>query len=148
MIAIEAIRFNHDTNVAHADGLNLRKNVTDFIHTPEWRRFVSVNPEDSRAAYAIAPTKHKTITIEVSLSSADPGAAFAEVRVKNHVKARPINFINGKTGFLTFELLDPPVSHGRVGLWDLEWRWEYRQTPHHPWHHFVRVRRTHLEARG
>lgn len=140
MVAIEAIKFNHDTNAAITDGLNLRKNATLFINIPEWQRFVSVNPEDSRAAYAVATTKGKTITIEVSLSFTDPGAAFAEVRVEHHVKARPVNFINGKTGYITFELVDPPVSHGRVGIWDLEWHWEYRQTPHQPWHHFATTR--------
>src|SRR5215469_5189287 len=124
MIAIEAIKFNHDVSAATTDGLNLRKNATQFIGIPEWQRFVSVNPEDSRAAYALMPTKGKTTTIEVSLSSTDPGTAFAEVRVEHHVKARPINFINGKTGYLTFELVNPPTSHGCIGIWDLDWHWE------------------------
>src|SRR6267143_4080557 len=101
MVAIEAIKFNHDPASATKDALNIRKNATQFIGVPEWRRFVSVNPEDSRAAYSVATTQGKPITIEVALSSTDPGAAFVEVRVKNHVMARPVNFINGKTGFVT-----------------------------------------------
>ena len=128
MIAIEAIKFNHDVNASNTDGLNLRKNRTQFINVPEWQRFVSVNPEDSRAAYAIAPTKGRTITIEVSLSCTDPCVAFAEVRVKHHVKARPINFINGKTGYLTFELVNPPSAHGRVGIWEEHVPAPYRRT--------------------
>src|SRR2546427_13084723 len=102
MIAIESITFNHDTSAATHDALNIRKNATQIISVPEWRRFICVNPEDSRAAYAVAPTQGKAITIEVSLSSTDPSIAFVEVRVDNHVKARPVNFINGKTGFVTF----------------------------------------------
>lgn len=47
MFAIEAIKFNHDTNAAVNDALNIRKNATQFVAIPEWRRFVSVNPEDS-----------------------------------------------------------------------------------------------------
>jgi hypothetical protein len=140
MVAIEAIKFNHDTGAVTTDGLNLRKNASQFINIPEWQRFVSVNPEDSRAAYAVVATKGKTITIEVSLSCTDPSTAFVEVRVEHHVKARPVNFINGKTGYVTFELESPPVKHGRVGIWDLEWRWEYRQAPHHSWHHFATTR--------
>jgi hypothetical protein len=140
MIAIEAIKFNHDANAAAKDALNIRKNAAGFISIPEWQRFLCVNPEDSRAAYAVATTKGKTITIEVALSSTDPGSAFEEVRVKRHVKARPVNFINGKTGFVSFELIDPPVARGCAGMWDVEWHWEHRLTPHHPWHYFATTR--------
>jgi hypothetical protein len=84
MVAIEAIKFNHDTNAGTKDAFNIRKNATQFISIPEWRRFMCVNPEDSRAAYAVVPTKGKPITIEVALSSTDPGAAFIEVRVEHH----------------------------------------------------------------
>lgn len=40
MIAIEAIKFNHDDNSATHDALNIRKNATQFVHVPEWRRFI------------------------------------------------------------------------------------------------------------
>ena len=140
MIAIEAIKFNHNDNSATHDALNIRKNVTQFVHVPEWRRFINVNPEDSPAAYAVGPTQGRTITIEVALVSDDPGISFIEIRVENHVKARPINFINGRSGFVTFELINPPVSHGRVGIWDLDWHWEYRLAPPHPWHYFDTTR--------
>src|SRR5262249_3864146 len=100
MIAIEAIKFNHDSNSATGDALNIRKNATQFVSVPEWRRFISVGPEDSRAVYAVAPARGKTVTIAVSLSSTDPSSAFVEVRVRGHVKARPVNFINGQTGFV------------------------------------------------
>jgi hypothetical protein len=63
-----------------------------------------------------------------------------EVRVPDHVKARAVNFTNGKTGFVAFELIDPPVARGRVGLWDVTWRWEYRLGPHHPWREFAVTR--------
>jgi len=140
MIAIEAIKFNHNHNSATHDALNIRRNVTQFVHVPEWRRLISVNPEDSPVAYGVAPTHGHTITIEVSLLTDDPSAAFIEVRVENHVKARAVNFINGKTGFVTFDLINPPVSHGHIGIWDLHWRWEYRFGPHHHWHYFDTTR--------
>src|SRR5262245_15675494 len=90
MFAIEAIKFNHNSNSAASDALNVRKNASQFVNIPEWRRFISVNPEDSRAVYAVAPAKGKTVTIAVSLSSTNPGSAFVEVRVRGHVKARPV----------------------------------------------------------
>ncbi|MBI1787477.1 MAG: hypothetical protein HYR60_07995 [Acidobacteria bacterium] len=140
MVAVEAIKFNHDSNSAAKDALNIRKNAAQFISVPEWRRFLSVNPEDSRAAYAVAPTQGKTIAIQVSLSANDAGLGFVEVRVEHHVKARPVNFTNGQSGFVVFELIDPPIAHGRVGIWDVEWHWEYRLGPYHPWHHFSTTR--------
>lgn len=140
MIAIESIKFNHNPTSATHDAFNIRRNATAFVHVPEWRRFISVNPEDSPAAYAVAPTQGNVITIEVSLLTDDPGLAFLEVRVEHHVKARPVNFANGKSGFLSFELINPPVALGHVGIWDLEWHWEYRLSPHHPWWHFGTTR--------
>ncbi len=140
MIEIEAIKFNHELGAATHDALNVRKNATQSISVPEWQRFICVNPEDSRAAYAVEPTKGKLVSIEVSLSSSDPGIAFVEVRVRNQVKTRPVSFINGKTGFVAFELIEPLVTHGRVGLWDVEWHWEYRLGPQHSWRHFATTR--------
>ena len=140
MLAVEAIKFNHNTGAATEDALNIRKDLTQFISVPEWRRFICVNPEDSRAAYAVRPTHNKSITIEVSLSSTDPRIAFVEVRVEHQVRARPVNFVNGASGFCAFELIDPPVARGRVGISDIEWHWEYRLGPQHPWHHFAITR--------
>jgi hypothetical protein len=140
MIAIEAIKFNHDTNAGTHDALNIRQNATQFTSVPEWRRFICVNPEDSRAVYAVAPTHGHPITIEVALSSTDPSVAFIEVRVAHHVKARPVHFVNGQTSFVAFELINPPSAHDRVGIWDVEWHWEYRHGPYHPWHHVAITR--------
>lgn len=140
MIAIETITFNHDPAAATHDAINIRKNAGETVHIPEWRRFISVNPEDAPAAYAIEPTKVNTVTILVSLSSTDPGIAFVEVRVEHHVRARPVNFVNGNSGPIIFELIDPPTARGQVGLDDLTWHWQYRLSPHHNWHRFDTTR--------
>src|SRR5260370_831639 len=79
------------------------------------------------------------MSIEVSLSTTDPSAAFIEVRAEHHVKARPVNFVNGQTGFVSFKL-DLPLAHSSVHVRDVEWHWEYRLGPHHPWHHFAVTR--------
>ena len=140
MIEIEAIVFNRHPNAATHDAINIRRNASNFISVPEWRRFICVNPEDSRVAYAILPTKGKTVRIEVSLISKDPSLTHVEVRAREHVKRRAVKFINGKTGFVPFELIKPPTVHGGVGLWDVEWHWEYRLGPHRRWHHFQTTR--------
>jgi hypothetical protein len=140
MIAIEAITFNHDAAAATNDAINIRRNAGETVVTPEWRRFISVNPEDSPAAYAIAPAKGNDLTILVLLSSTDPGMAFVEVRVEHHVRARPVNFVNGSTGPVAFELIHALASNGRVGIWDVTWRWEYREHPHNSWRQFDTTR--------
>jgi hypothetical protein len=63
-ITLEAIKFNHDSSSASNDALNLRRNATDFVPVPEWQRGVSVNPEDSPAAYSIQDTQGQTLTIK------------------------------------------------------------------------------------
>jgi len=140
MIEIEAIQFNYNPSAATHDALNIRKNATQTVTIPEWRRFASVNPEDSPAAYSVASAKGNIISIQVSLSCSDPAIASAEVRVPHHVKTRSVAFAGGVTGFVPFELIDPPVSHGRVGISDVDWHWEYRLPAHHHWHPLTTTR--------
>ena len=140
MIAVETIEFNHDPGAATHDAMNIRKNATQSVTLPEWRRFACINPEDSPAAYSVASTKGHPITIHVSLSCTDPAIHSAEIRVPHHVKVENVHFTGGVSGVVPFELIDPPVTHGRVGVWDLDWRWEYRVPPHHHWHHLADTR--------
>jgi len=139
MIAVEAVTFNHDPGAATHDALNIRRNANQTVHIPEWRRFISVNPEDSPAAYALGPTKGNPLTILVSLRSIDPGLAFVEVRVERHVDARAVNFVNGATGPVAFTLESAALPH-RVGIRDVTWHWEFRLGPHHEWHRFDTTR--------
>ena len=64
--------------------------------------------------YAVEPTKGRPVRIQVSLSSTNPSVAFIEVRVRRHVHKRAVNFTNGKSGFVVFELIDPPAARGRA----------------------------------
>src|SRR5437763_17031640 len=80
MLAVEAVAFNHNPGAATHDALNIRRNASQTVHIPEWRRFISVNPEDSPAAYALGPTGGNPLTIIVWLRSTDPSLAFVEVR--------------------------------------------------------------------
>lgn len=73
-VRLEAIRLNHDPASATADALNIRRNATDFVDVPEWRRGISVNPEDAPAAYALAETQGHTLTIQAQLRGTGPHA--------------------------------------------------------------------------
>src|SRR5262245_39725849 len=85
MIELEAIAFNHDPATATHDALNLRRNATEWIAVPEWRRARSVTPEDSPAAYALARVAGQAVTIQASFSCDDPSITIAEVRARDNV---------------------------------------------------------------
>lgn len=66
-VQLDAIKFNHDSATVHNNAINIRKNASDFIEVPEWRAGISVNPEDSPAAYAKKETAGNTLTIQARL---------------------------------------------------------------------------------
>jgi hypothetical protein len=79
-IVLKAIKFNHDTGSAAGDAINIRRNATTFVTVPEWQEGVSVNPEDSCAAYAKSSIGSNSVTIHVNVGRTgdDPGSV--EVR--------------------------------------------------------------------
>lgn len=133
MITIDEIKFDSRSPDARRSIVNVRQNAIRFLGKPRWRRTECVNPEDSRVVYALKSARSKKLTIEASFTSAFDGAGRAEVRVQHHVKARHIRFKNGKSGFIRFELINPLTRYGRIGVWDTEWKWEYRNKHHRGW---------------
>lgn len=79
-IRLEAIQFNHDPTSATKDALNLRTDASQFVTVPEWRRGVTVLPEDSPVAYAIEETAGRSLTIGVKLERLDSQINKAWVR--------------------------------------------------------------------
>jgi hypothetical protein len=79
-VQLEAVAFNHDTSAATGDALTIRRNATQDVTVPEWRRGLSVTPEDSPAAYAKAAVAGNTLTIKAQLSCTDPKLSTIEVR--------------------------------------------------------------------
>lgn len=79
-VLLEAIKFNHDPASATGDGFSLRRNETQFVNVPEWRRGVNTNPEDSPAAYAIRETRGHTLTIQAKFRCDARGRQIIQVR--------------------------------------------------------------------
>jgi hypothetical protein len=77
---LQAIKLNHDPAGATIDALNVRRNKTTFVAVPEWRRGVSVLPQDSVAAYSLVDTRGHTLTIQARFSCPHPGRGTFEVR--------------------------------------------------------------------
>lgn len=79
-VELEAIKFNHDPESATVDALTIRKNATESVSVPEWQRDISLNPEDSPAAYAICETRGHTVTIQAKFKCLDKSQPSIEVR--------------------------------------------------------------------
>jgi len=88
-LSLEAIKFNHDPSGASADALNIRRNATETVPVPEWRAGVSVNPEDSPAAYSIEDTRGHTLTIQANFRLTDPAVSTLEIRAVDPVVDPP-----------------------------------------------------------
>jgi len=96
-VQLLAIKFNHDSASATNDGLNLRKNGAQFISVPEWQRGISINPEDSLAAYAVAQVHGNTVTIQAKFKRLVPELTTVEIRALDAT-------------------IDPPGQEGCLGI--------------------------------
>ena len=90
-LRLEAILFNHDSTSATVDAFNIRRNESDFIELPEWRRGVSSTAKDSPAAYACSETKEdKALTIKVNFSF--DGTEERDIRARDaNLHREPLN---------------------------------------------------------
>jgi hypothetical protein len=95
MIQLESIAFNHDPTSASHDAINLRKNASQWVTVPEWRRGVTLTAEDSVAAYAVGQVGANPVTVQVVLSSDSPSIHSAWIRAVDAVIDPP-----GPTGCL------------------------------------------------
>jgi len=102
-VQLEAVAFNHDNSAATGDALTIRRNATQDVTVPEWRRGLSVTPEDSPAAYAKAAVAGNTLTIKVQLSRTGPAPSTIEVRALD-ADAYPSPGPGGCLGFIVWLL--------------------------------------------
>jgi|GEM_PF-862461 len=127
-ISLEAISFNHDPNSAATDAFTIRKNQSEDVIVPEWKRGMT-RPEESPAAYSIRQISANTLTIEAQFrrEASDPTtveihADASPGNVLGNVKSRTINFGNQLS---TSELFDLDTRGGNpgVGVADIGWNW-------------------------
>lgn len=86
-VLLEAIRFNHDPGSPSTSAISLRRNATDAVFVPEWRRGVSFRPEDAPAAYAVARARLHPVTIQAQFRRTDPAVESVEVRAVDRAHA-------------------------------------------------------------
>lgn len=132
-VRIEAIKFNHDPSSASNDAINLRRNATQFVVVPEWRRGVSVNPEDSPAAYSQAATAGHTLTIQARFTRLDGKPGALRIRAIDPEVRPPERsgclglilrllwiIVRALTGNVLGEVKARPVNFGPTGQSDFE----------------------------
>jgi hypothetical protein len=130
-IFLEEIAFNHgDRPVTGA--LTIRRNATQTVPLPEWRRDSCSSPECAPAAYVISGLP-KVLTVKARFSS--PDTKNTEVRIQ--VLARKddvlgssepasVRFDNdGQTEFVRFVLLNNKITDVGVSANTIEWQWQF-----------------------
>ena len=106
-VVIEAIKFNHDPNSATTDAFNIRRNETEVVHIPEWRRGLSVKPEDSPAAYARDELQGRSPTIRSKFRFLDFDPAIQTIRIRAMDGRLTPKLNSNESSKLLVELLKP-----------------------------------------
>src|SRR5215213_5991969 len=85
-VDLKAIHFNYDPNPERTGAFTIRRNERCDIVLPEWRRGISVRPEDAPAAYVYNLVKDIRVTIEAEFSCDDPDATVLVRARDGHLK--------------------------------------------------------------
>ncbi|MEN8184143.1 MAG: hypothetical protein ABFS46_16580 [Myxococcota bacterium] len=131
-VAVEAIRFNHNSASATTDALSIRKDYGTPVGVPEWTAGETL-PEESPAAYAILETQGQTVTVQVKFRITPTSVTQAEIRAEGGgglgtLDAQSVQFSSGVSSpeFVTFNLNHQQIGAAGVRREDIEWRWKYR----------------------
>jgi hypothetical protein len=146
-VRLIAILFNHETQLAATDGLNIRRNFLSPVRWPEWETGITVNAEDSLAAYSIRETFSNRVTVQARFASGSPTVREAEIRavpvgesVLGELASRRVVFnALGDSGFVGFELTNHSLWSRGVGVYYITWRWQMRTAPGRLWTTFAQT---------
>ncbi len=131
-VDVAAIKFNYDTTGVAVDALSIRRNYAKHVPVAEWTKG-ETKPEQSPAAYAIASTTGKTVTIQAKFVISDPTITQAQVRadgggVLGAIDPFTVTFKNGVSDpdFVTLSLPHHTLATNGVGRTDISWTWYYK----------------------
>lgn len=133
-VDISAIKFNWDASGAAVDALSIRRNYAKHIPVAEWTKG-ETGAAQSPAAYAIADTSGKTVTIQAKFVISDPTVTSAQVQasgggVLGAIDPFTVTFKNGISDpdFVTIALPHHTLPTGGVQRTDIAWTWSYKPT--------------------
>src|SRR5688500_12776235 len=144
-VSISAIKFNHDTNAATHDALNIRIDASGTVNVPEWTGGETLASQ-SPAAYAIKAVGGNTITVQARFTT-DEAVTVLELRAvvvtrigapKPPLRAlAPPHVIfntDGLSGFASFKCLSGLGTSVRAK--NIQGKWQFRTTPGGAWTDF------------
>jgi hypothetical protein len=137
-IRITHIKFNFDPAAHSADALNIRRDRTHEVAVPEWDESKFL-PAQSRAAYALAPTRNRTVFIQCrfEITPALP-AQTGTVRARGGgilgaIAPFTVQFVNGVSNDTSHtgdpEYVQIPLRRRRfnaITRSDIRWDWSYQ----------------------
>jgi hypothetical protein len=143
VIRITHIKFNFDDTAHSADALNIRVDRMHEVEVPEWNQRMFL-PVHSKAAYALEPTRNRTIFIQCRFEIT-PSLSTGTVRARGGgilgaIDALTIRFVNGVSSDLSHggdpEFVQIPLRHQRfdgITRSDIRWDWSYRCPSSQQW---------------
>jgi hypothetical protein len=141
---ISAIRFNWNSATFTNDALGIRRNFATAAPSPSWLMGVSSSYLDSPVLHAIKETQGNTLAIRVALKANGLSGAYVRALGGNRlgpVKEQFVSFdSNGNSGYETFELENPTFHAHGVNIYNVRWRWQWREKPGDTWREMVTTR--------
>ncbi len=143
LVGFEAIKFNHQTNLAVPKTLNLRKNASEEIQLPEWDTSKQ-DAAESPVAYSALGVAGGTVTIKArpvaywifADGTYEPWTGEVEVRalgggILGEIDPVVIAVVDGVGApeTITLTLANHNIGSGGVRgvtVEDVEWQWEHR----------------------
>ena len=142
-VSLEAIQFNHHPTTAATGAFNIRRNETQTVTLPEWRRDSCSNPECAPAAYVISSLP-SPLTIKARFSSPDLKDQEVEVQavapagdVLGKLETSLVRFDgDGQSEFVTFELQNARLASAGISANNTKWTWQFRVSTSAGWTEF------------
>jgi hypothetical protein len=141
-VTLERVVFDHSPG-ATVDALSIRRNAQ--VEALPWTRAGNPAGVPSLAAYALASTRSRTITVLAELRIDMPGVPQVRVRARRAPgssdvlgslapKTIALPIATPTTGPLAFTLSAPLMHTRGVGRYRVAWQWEHQtQAPNGPW---------------
>lgn len=142
-IRLDAIEFNHNSDLSQTGAFHLRRNETQTVTVPEWRL-------DSCNSYECSPVAYRTLEMPARMTIKASFTCEGEFRGQPTVraKAKPSHILGDVpkhailSGSIKLDLPYARVAQAPTGIHDIVWRWEFSATPHLPrsWTEFQTTR--------
>lgn len=140
-VQLEHIAFNHDADLSKTGTFFLRRNETQIVSLPEWRKDGCSSPDCAPAGYVIANLP-AIVTIKASFSRDDQSTGSILIRaldiagspgILGAVQARPVDFQNGQSGLVTFVLPNAKtrIKDAGISVTDVAWQWQFSKDASH-----------------